>query len=87
MKKIILKMFGVDINYYAEIKKYNAAKQKEDDIIEFKSLEAKIKYYMGVYKDVCTCLRKVTEDGFPTQRYRELSQKYKLYEDEVYKNL
>lgn len=87
MKNIILRILGIDLNFYAEVKKYNIAKQKEEDMIELKSLEAKIKYYMGVHKDVCACLRKVTEDGFPVKRYKELSFKYKLYDDEVYKNL
>ena len=86
MKKLILKFLGINQDYLEEVRKYNASKQRDEEIKEFFMLEEKIKEIIQ-QGNILNSIRNYSEAGLPISRYKELSNKFNAYDEKIYKSL
>jgi len=88
MRRLILRLLGVDLVKQDEIRRFNDFKQREADITELHVLEKRILEIMRLHKDdILFILRTYTGYGFPVARYMELSDKLGASDELVYKQL
>lgn len=87
MRKLLLKLLGVDEDYLAEIKKYNNEQQRIKEIKEFFYIEEKIRLLLQQSKDIMWSIRNFTESGLPITRYKQLSDKLRAVNNDTYAQL
>lgn len=86
MRNMLLKLLGVNLE---EIRAYNALKQRDYDMAEFKRAENDIRAALHTTNKKTTdrvlyCLRQFSEQGFPVGKYKDLSDKYKFFNQQKY---
>lgn len=92
MKKLIFRLLGIDPDYLEQIREYNSAMKKKDELLEFNLTENKIRKELlskkcdkELIEKILETIRNYSEEGFPINRYKELSNRYQLWDNDKYK--